>query len=128
MTHLHTPGPGDSATWGPCTDPRDPRWDDDGEFHNEISANEQARDEVLATPFSIAWFLNESSDETAPVDTLRSFDDCAKLTTGHLLALMWDSADVTQVMAAREELRTRFLAAVESDIEERAAELVGEPV
>ncbi len=27
MQNLTTYGPGDSATWGPCTDPRDPRWD-----------------------------------------------------------------------------------------------------
>lgn len=33
---MSIPGPGDEITWGPCIDPRDPRWpDDDTDFDDD---------------------------------------------------------------------------------------------
>lgn len=131
MAHLFTQyGPGDPETWGPVTGhPNDPRWDEDDEFHNEQTALDAATDDVLATPYTWAWFLNETVDGVNPVPTHKRFDDMTELSNGELLALVMDCFDRDTVMLARAELRDRFLAHADTQqsLLDRAAELVGEP-
>jgi hypothetical protein len=125
------PGPGDEITWGPVTGhPNDPRQEDDGEFHNEQTALDAATEDVLATPYTWAWFLNETVDGVNPVPTHKRFDDMTDLSNGELLALIMDCFDATTVMLARAELRDRFLAHADTQqsLLDRAAELVGEPL
>ena len=132
MTHGFTQfGPGDPETWGPVMDPRDPRNEDDGEFHNEQTALDAATEDVLATPYHWAFFINETVDGLNPVPTHKRWDgDMTELSNGELLALVMDCFDRDTVMLARAELRDRFLAHADTQqsLLDRAAELVGEPV
>lgn len=130
MNTTYLPGFGDAATWGPVMDPRDPRSEDDGEFHNEQSALDQATDDVMATPWEWQWFLSDVCGSEEPVNTASVDSDffAGDASTEMLLVLVLDSSDWDVVREARAELRDRFRKYAQRAIEDRAAALVGEPV
>lgn len=108
-------------------------FDEDAELcHDEASALDAATDEVLATPYCWAWFINEAVDEINPVKTSYREEEFfpSDLSVDALLAIVMASHDWPLVREARSELRERFLAhsATQQVLQDRAAELVGEPV
>lgn len=131
MNHITSYGPGDEITWGPVMDSRDPRNDDDGEFHTEQSALDQAAEDVLATPYAWSWFLSDVIEQEEPVDTAMGADWFAgDATVDELLAVVMDCGDWVAVREARAELRDRFMAHRDTKlaVQARADKLVGEPV
>lgn len=127
MNTTYLPGFGDAATWGPVMDPRDPRFEDDGCWSEE-EADDIAKEEALATPYSWAYFLMETIDNTEPVKTYVSSKAdwlASDLSNDQLLALVMDCSDWDIVREAREELRDRFLefGNTKEQIRERSEEL-----
>ena len=127
MTRITHYGPGDEATWGPVMSSRDPRWEDNGCWSEE-EADDMAREEALATPYSWAFFLMETIDNTEPVKTYvnaKSDWFAGSKTNDELLAIVMDCSDWDIVREAREVLRDRFLefGNTKEQIAERSEEL-----
>lgn len=124
-------GPGDPETWGPCTDPRDPRWDDSFDPPiDEWEAESQARDEIGCTPYGMVWWLQEhalTDDALKPVATEQVTDHLPDATLPQLVALLMAGTE-RQIIDAAYELRERFMAdkATQELINERAVEILRE--
>jgi hypothetical protein len=74
MQNLTTYGPGDSATWGPCTDPRDPRWDGDREPSDNHRAD--AADELLADAWATSdWLIHNITQPEGSTTSIAGFED-----------------------------------------------------
>ena len=125
----YTPyGPGDEITWGPCTDPRDPRWEEDDDFISEEEAYDMAADEIIATPYHAVWWLMEhalTDDALKPVATEQVTDYLPEATLPQLVSLLMAGTE-RQVIDAAYELRERFIndKATQKTVAERAEEIM----
>lgn len=111
----------------------DPALEDDEELvHDECSALDQATEDVLATPGCWAWFIDQTVTDINPVQVFYREEDFFPydMRVDQLLAIVLASHDWDLVREARSALRDRFLAhdATQQVLQDRAAELVGEPV
>jgi hypothetical protein len=108
MTYT-TFGPGDSATWGACTDPRDPRWD--GDFEPTQDMLDDAEDEFLSDTFATSMWLNDNLKQ-AECDTTTTHHlwdgDMTVATVDELWTLILNGSD-KQCLRARHELRSRMV-------------------
>jgi hypothetical protein len=108
MTYT-TFGPGDSATWGSCTDPRDPRWDGDFEPTQDMLAD--AEDEFLtdtcATSLWLVENLKQADGESTFTDGFWHLD-MSNATVDQLWALILTGSN-DQCLHARMELRDRMV-------------------
>jgi hypothetical protein len=126
MQNLTTYGPGDSATWGPCTDPRDPRWDDDREPSDSHRAD--AADELLADAWTTSdWLACKVMQPEGGTTDVRGFEhlDMSEATVDQLWTLMLTGSDA-QCLHARMELKDRILRDERTWINDRAMELMAD--
>lgn len=110
MQNLTTYGPGDSATWGPCTDPRDPRWD--GDFEPTDAELDQAKDEFLTDTFATSMWLNDhlrAAEGTITTTGNLWHGDMTTADTDQLWVLILSGND-RQALRARHELVERMCA------------------
>ena len=121
-------GPGDEITWGPCTDPRDPRWDDSIDPPlAEWEADEQAADEISSTAANVAEWLytvTDHEDGWKPVETMKIADAALQDAPVHILLAVVMTGTDRQANLARMFLRDRYQAARADQIGERASELL----
>ncbi len=121
-----THGPGDSATWGPCTDPRDPRWDGDRE--PSVSQRADAADELLADAWATSdWLIQNVRQPEGGTTSIAGFKhlDMSEATTDQLWTLMLTGSDA-QCLHARMELKERILRDERIWIDDRAMELMAD--
>ena len=127
MQNLTTYGPGDSATWGPCTDPRDPRWEDD-ERTPDDSHRADAADELLADTFSTSlWLCDNLRQPENSTTSIAGFEDLdmSEATADQLWTLMLTGSDA-QCLHARMEMKDRILRDERTWIDDRAMELMAD--
>lgn len=124
-------GPGDEITWGPCTDPRDPRWVEDDEAPlAQHEADEMAAEDIASTGVTVAeWLLAECHGiplAADPVYTAALRDEQLQDAPTHVLLACIMTGTDRQANFARMFLRDRFDAAHRAEAGERAAELLRE--
>jgi len=108
MTYT-TFGPGDSATWGACTDPRDPRWD--GDFEPTQDMLDDAEDEFLSDTFLTSlWLADNLTAAEGTFTTTHDLwhGDMTVATNDQLWTLILTGSD-KQCLRARHELRSRMV-------------------
>lgn len=113
------------AAWDNATPEEDFLDDDDAMTEDE--ARDLARDELLATPGTVAQWLAKAADKAHgwipnAVDADAHLPD---LTEAQLVAMLFNG-DRAQTIQARDELRQRFLKAEAAQIKERASEILKE--
>jgi hypothetical protein len=122
-----TYGPGDSATWGPVSNPRDPRWEDD-ERTPDDNHRADAADELLADTFTTSlWLCDNLRQPECSTTDVRGFEhlDMSEATVDQLWTLMLTGSDA-QCLHARMELKDRILRDNKRWIADRAMELMVE--
>lgn len=122
-------GPGDEITWGPCTDPRDPRWEEDEDRLTKDDARDQARDELCSQAANVAEWLYTVVDNPAGwefVDTLRVDAGSLQDAPVHVLFAVIMTGTNEQANLARMFLRERYEAARADQIDDRADEILHE--
>ena len=128
MNAIHTPGYGDAQTWSPCLGHGlDPRTDDDALSEDE--ARDIAANELMHTPYALAWALNndmgiDDADLQVDVDTVCRPELVADdASNAELLAVLLNSYCRDTVYAAARELAQRVERAMAGQIAVRAVEL-----
>lgn len=120
VTCRNLPGPGDVQTWGRCTDPRDPRWDDS--VMNQQDCEDAAADEFLAMPELLGDFLQELCDGHKQPVTLGFGDSVHELPIAHVVAALFIGHE-RQRLAAVCRLRQQFVDHHRVAINERGLEI-----
>jgi len=124
--HYTTLGPGDEATWGPVSNPRDPRWDGDREPSDSHRAD--AADELLADAWTTSdWLACKVMQPEGGTTDVRGFEhlDMSEATVDQLWTLMLTGSDA-QCLHARMEMKDRILRDNKRWIANRALELMVE--
>jgi len=126
MQNLTTYGPGDSATWGPVSNPRDPRWDGDREPSDSHRAD--AADELLADTFTTSlWLCDNLRQPEGSTTSIAGFEDLdmSEATADQLWTLILTGSDA-QCLHARMEMKDRILRDERTWIDDRAMELMAD--
>lgn len=119
-------GPGDEATWGACDGhPNDPRTDVPDEHLTLEEALAAATEQVMSSPYAVAFWLGEQIQDVSIVDVDAVTDHLPDASVNELLAMIM-AGDSKQIVAAAYELRERFKGGSQGDIADRARELMKE--
>lgn len=120
-------GPGDEATWGPCTGhPNDPRTEDAPDDYMTLDeALDAATEEMMSSPYAVAFWLGEQIQDVSIVDVDAVTDHLPDASVNELLTMIM-AGDSEQIVAAAYELRERFKGGSKGDIADRAHELMKE--
>lgn len=119
-------GPGDEITWGsPTGHPNDPRTDVPDDHLSEDEALERATEEMMSSPYAVAFWLSEEIGDASIVDVDAVTDHLPDASVNELLAMIM-AGDSAQIVAAAYELRERFRQGSAGDISDRARELMRE--
>lgn len=110
-------GPGDEITWGSVVDSRDPRWDDD--VMTQGDAEEQVADEWAHNADSVADWLAVACAGQHDVSSRTECNDVMGLPVPRLLSILFNGTDA-EALAARRELRERYVEAHMADIRAEA--------
>ena len=116
----------DAALYGPALNhPMDPRTDDDDSPTAE-EAQEAATDELARTPYSVAWWLNQTvGNDTSAMKpcTENIWQVSHSSDVRRLLTLVMDGNNA-QIVNAAKRLRELYVEAHASEISARASEIL----
>jgi len=120
LSTRNLPGPGDVQTWGRCTDPRDPRWEDS--VMTQQDCEDAAADEFLAMPELVGDFLQELCDGHKKPVTLGFGDSVHELPIAHVVAALFLGHE-RQRLSAVCRLRQQFIDHFRAEINARGREI-----